>query len=217
MIFCRNMKPAFRSLVFLDASPHSGIVLTRLTAPGRSARQGGGAICPPRKYKDSKYGPNFSPVPASLAPGQDRSDQTSLTRHPQGKVPSSPPPPAPPQPLVLATIFSLLRARGCSASPRFSPAAAAQPPRPGGSRYRRTGGTEPRWRWGAAPRPGETRGSVWLLDRAGPGRLAVDRTHAAAGKPAGPACGGAQGRGTPPPYSPAAPLRRSPFPNRTWL
>lgn len=159
-----------------------------------AGRRGGSPL---RKYKDSKYGPNFSPVPGSLVPRKERSDQTSLTQQPPGEG-ATHPPTHPPHttPGFFTPIFRLLRAGSGSASPRFSPAAA----------------THLGARGQPAPAP-QSRGQRALghgfgfvaelprSPRARPPRHV--QTHAAAGKPVGgrvPAQAGAAG-----PRSPAAP------------
>lgn len=212
MIFCRNMKPAFGSLVFLDAFPHSRIVLTGLTAPGPqplySAEWRGDS--PPRKHKDSKLGPKLQSRPRiSCTLERELEPNVSNPADPKGRC----------QPLhpgfwqLFSACCWLGAARPLLPCPRLPQHTSP----PGGHRPRGAGGTEPRRGQGGCPRvsgrgelcPGlgrvldswpNSRGPLW------PGRLTVCGPTGPRESPRGcvPPHAGPSG-----PLRPAAPLRSS--------
>lgn len=174
-----------------------------------AGRKGGSPL---RKYKDSKYGPNFSPVPGSLVPRKERSDQTSLTQQPPGKGATHPPTHTPhTTPGFFTPIFCFLRDGSGSASPRFSPAAAAHL----GARGQPAPAPQSRGQRAL----GHGFGFVAKLPRsprAGPPRHV--QTHAAAGKPVGSVCRHKQGPRDPrSPAAPSHPLWGFPFPGPRML
>lgn len=163
MMFCGNMRPALRSLDFLDASPRSRTVLGRLSVPGLSAWRLEGRFFP-SDIQGLKILPRLQPHPW-ISHTQDSSGRASLARQPRGKVPVSP------------GCFECLNPACCGlaaprpplASPRPRQRICAQPGTPslGGA------GADPRG-WRSRSGPGRSLAS-WpnslRCPRAGPGRL----------------------------------------------
>lgn len=86
-MFCGNMKPALRSLDFLDASPRSHTVLGLLSVLGLSALEGGGAILHLGHTRTQNTAQTPALSPDLPHPGKLEGLQPG---RPRGKVPISP-------------------------------------------------------------------------------------------------------------------------------
>lgn len=173
---------------------------------------------PPSEIQGLKIRPKFQSRPRISRPRARPLRPNLSNPAPPGEGAILPPPPPPlPNPWfwqLFSPCCGLGAVRPLLASPRpqqrnlraRGAAGTAEPaaPSPGG-------GGEP------LPDPGKP-GEAFGFST-GPGRAASPWTEPTLPResPRGLRAGARKAVGPPPPYSPAAPLRRSPFPNRTWL